>query len=97
MSEDLRKYRTLLETAHMQAMEGPDTAAPHNRLHQEAADAAQLLVDVLHKAGKEKNMTGLVRDALKGYHGENAAHHDWKQFGRAVLTHADRILKQQAA
>jgi hypothetical protein len=97
MSEDLRKYRTLLETAHMQAMEGPDSAAPNNRLHQEAADAAQLLVDVLHKTGKEKNMTELVRDALKGYHGENAAHHDWKQFVRAVLRHADEIIQQRKA
>lgn len=97
MSEDIRRYRTLLETAHTQSLDDQSSVIPNNRLQQEAADAAQLLVDVLEKTGREKNMHVLVRDALKGYHGANAAHHDWKQFGKAVLTHADRLLKQKAA
>lgn len=108
MSDDIRKYRTLLETAHNQTMEithdntmEMTQSAPggmsttHNRLEQEASDAAQLLVDVLHASGKVANMTQMVKQALKSYHGENAAHHDWHKFCTAVLRHANEIIQQR--
>jgi hypothetical protein len=110
MSDDIRKYRTLLETAHNQTMEMTHDntmemtnsapmgmSATSNRLEQDASDAAQLLVDVLHASGKEANMHHMVKQALKAYHGENAAHHDWRKFGAAVMRHADQIIQQRKA
>lgn len=101
MSDDIRKYRTLLETAHTEAMHmaspTPTMPATSNRLEQDASDAAQLLVDVLHASGKEANMHHMVKQALRAYHGENAAHHDWRKFGAAVMRHADQIIQQRKA
>lgn len=89
MTQDIRRYRNLLEAA-MTVEPGSNMDSD---LERDAADTAELLVHVLHGAGKEKNMDRMIHDSLKTLHGETYAHHNWKKFGQAVLRHAHAMIQ----
>jgi hypothetical protein len=96
MTDDIRKYRTLLETAMTQHMDTPSEQM-HGDLERDAASTAELLVDVLQQTHHEPNLDRMLHDSLKALHGENYSHHDWHKFGRAVLNHAHALMQQRKA
>lgn len=86
MTEDIRRYRTLLEQAGQEIME----REPAGDLDTSAREAAELVAHIFRDS-TDADLTDTLYQALRGYHKETAGHHDFKDWGRAVLKHAARM------
>lgn len=86
MTDDIRKYRALVESALSSVAE----TASSTDLDSSARDAAELMVHIFRDS-KDADLHNVIRSALKGYHKDTAGQHDYKDWGRAVIKHVDRL------
>lgn len=86
MTEDIRRYRTLLE----QAAQGIMPSDTTSNLDTSARETAELVAHIF-KDSTDADLANTLHQALKGYHKETAGHHDFKDWGRAVLKHAAQM------